>query len=140
MSGGGYVYNPDTEEWEEENVTWYIDLLARGSKKVDGVLNVKDHGMLTGHKPVISVDISKDYCNIFFYSVITKYNENGALEEFGTVVTYRFVYDRETKQVIIELWNEDSPVKYLVNAGSKEDAEIIYNSYLKKISDRVNGE
>lgn len=138
--GGGYVYNPDTEEWEDEKIDWYIDVLVRGSKKVDGVLNVKNYGMLTGSKPVISVNISKDYCCIFFFSVITKYNENGALEEYGTDVTYRFIYDRKNEQVIIELWNEDSPVKYLVNAGTKEDAEIIFNSYMKKMSDQTNGE
>lgn len=45
MSGGGYVYNPETEEWEDEKIDWYIDLLARGSKKVDGVLNVKKYGI-----------------------------------------------------------------------------------------------
>lgn len=138
--GSGYVYNPDTKEWEDEKIDWYIDVLVRGSKKADGVLSVKKYGMLTGTKPDIIVDMSKDYWEIIFSSVIGEYNERGTLESMSNMLSYRFIYNRETEQIIIEIWNEDMSTKYLVNADTKEDAEIIYNSYLKEILDRVNGE
>ena len=121
--GKGYVYNTVTKEWEGENISWYIDLLVR-NKKADGVLSVEDYGKLTGNRPVISVDTSKDFCKIFF----------------STTVLYRFIYNRETGQIIIEIWDEEAGTKYLVNADTKEDAEIILNSYMKKFSDQTNGE
>lgn len=138
--GIGYVYNPDTNEWEDEKINWYIDVLVRGSKKADGVLSVKKYGMLTGKKPDIIVDMSKDYWEIIFSTVICEYNERGTIESMSNILSYRFIYDRETEHIIIEIWNEDMSAKYLVNADTKEDAEIIFNSYLKKISDRINGE
>ena len=137
--GKGYVYNTVTKEWERENISWYIDLLVR-NKKADGVLSVEDYGKLTGNRPVISVDMSKDFCKIFFYATVTKYNENGGIEDLSTIVLYRFIYNRETGQIIIEIWDEDAGTKYLVDADTKEDAEIIFNSYMKKLSDQTNGE
>jgi hypothetical protein len=83
--GKGYVYNTVTKEWERENISWYIDLLVR-NKKADGVLSVEDYGKLTGNRPVISVDMSKDFCKIFFYATVTKYNENGGIEDLSTIV------------------------------------------------------
>lgn len=127
--GKGYVYNTVTKEWERENISWYIDLLVR-NKKADGVLSVEDYGKLTGNRPVISVDTSKDFCKIFFSTTVT----------ISTIVLYRFIYNRETGQIIIEIWDEDAGTKYLVNADTKEDAEIIFNSYRNKLRDMSNGE
>lgn len=76
----------------------------------------------------------------FFYATVTKYNENGGIEDLSTIVLYRFIYNRETGQIIIEIWDEDAGTKYLVDADTKEDAEIIFNSYMKKLSDQTNGE
>ena len=84
--------------------------------------------------------MSKDFCKIFFYATVTKYNENGGIEDLSTIVLYRFIYNRETGQIIIEIWDEDAGTKYLVDADTKEDAEIIFNSYMKKLSDQTNGE
>lgn len=137
--GKGYVYNTVTKEWERENISWYIDLLVR-NKKADGVLSVEDYGKLTGNRPVISVDMSKDFCKIFFSTTVTKYNKNGGIEDISTIVLYRFIYNRKTGQIIIEIWDEEAGIKYLVNADTKEDAEIILNSYMKKLSDQTNGE
>ena len=84
--------------------------------------------------------MSKDFCKIFFSTNVTKYNENGGIEDISTVVLYRFIYNRETGQIIIEIWDEEAGIKYLVNADTKEDAEIIFNSYMKKLPDQTNGE
>ena len=75
----------------------------------------------------------------FFSTTVTKYNENGGIEDISTIVLYRFIYNRETGQIIIEIWDEDAGTKYLVDADTKEEAEIIYNSYRNKLRDMSNG-